>query len=246
MFLENFSENLNIAVIGASGGIGTAFLTHLVQSKKVERLYSFSRHSSSLSHPLIVHQDLDLTDEMSIERAARSIPDDVHLDLVILATGILHDEGLQPEKGLRDLSLQNFHDVFAVNSFGPAIVMKYFLPKLHKDKRSVFAALSARVGSVSDNNLGGWYAYRASKTALNMLIKNAAIEMGRRYKHAVIIGIHPGTVDTNLSKPFQGNVPNKKLFTPNYSAEQMLNVMNKITVEQSGKIFDYAGEEIVP
>ncbi len=246
MSLENFGTNLNIAVIGASGGIGDAFLKRLIQSNQVETLYGFSRKAPLLTHKTLMYHPLDLTNESSIKAAARAIPDHIKLDMIIVATGILHDDDLQPEKGLRDLSLRHFQDVFAINSFGPALVMKYFLPKLHKDKRSVFAALSARVGSISDNRLGGWYAYRASKAALNMLIKNAAIEIARRYKHSVIIGLHPGTVDTNLSKPFQGSVPHQTLFSPEYAVEKMLSVINEITVEQSGKIFDYAGEEIIP
>ena len=122
--------------------------------------------------------------------------------------------------------------------------MKYFSPKLARDRKSVLASLSARVGSIGDNHLGGWYAYRASKAALNMIIRNAAIEIGRTNSNARIIGLHPGTVDTGLSKPFQGHVPDGKLFTPAYATGQMLNVIDNLAPEDTGHVYDYAGKVI--
>ena len=163
-----------------------------------------------------------------------------------MANGILHDEGLTPEKSLRDLSAEKFQRIFEVNTVTPALIAKHFLPKLNREQTSIFAALSARVGSISDNQLGGWYAYRASKAALNMIIKNAAIEIGRRNKQAIIVGLHPGTVDSNLSKPFQGNVADGKLFTPEYSAEKLLDVLENLSPEQTGKCFAWDGQEILP
>ena len=121
---------------------------------------------------------------------------------------------------------------------------KYFVPLLRRDEKAVFAALSARVGSISDNRLGGWYAYRASKAALNMVLKTTAIEIGRRFKNQIIVGLHPGTVDTPLSKPFQANVPADKLFTPEFSAERLLTVIDGLTAADSGNLFDWAGERI--
>jgi len=246
MILESFHENLHVAVIGASGGIGQAFVQHFVNSEKVEKVYCFSRSKTENNSDKIVTHAIDFLDENSVERAANSIPDNLKLDIIIVATGLLHDGDTQPEKSLKDLNFKKFEDVFAVNTYGPALVMKHFLPRIHKEQKSVFAALSARVGSISDNGIGGWYAYRASKAALNMLIKNASIEIGRRYKHASIIGLHPGTVDTGLSEPFQGHVPNNKLFTPDYSTKKMLEVVDQIDVSHTGKIFDYAGEEVKP
>jgi NAD(P)-dependent dehydrogenase (short-subunit alcohol dehydrogenase family) len=158
----------------------------------------------------------------------------------------LHGDGLAPENALRDLNMDNFERIFAVNTFGPALVAKHFLPLIPKDTKSVFAALSARVGSISDNRLGGWHAYRASKTALNMIIKNSAIETARRYKRSCVIGLHPGTVDTGLSEPFQGGVPPDKLFTPDQSAAYLMDVIDTITPEYSGSIFDWKGEIIKP
>ena len=166
--------------------------------------------------------------------------------MVIVATGILHDGELMPEKSQKELSAEKFHRLFEINTIVPALVAKHFIPKLNREKRSVFAALSARVGSISDNQLGGWYAYRASKAALNMIIKNAAIEISRRNKKAIIVGLHPGTVDSNLSKPFQGNVPDGKLFTPKYSVQKLLVILTTLTSKQSGKCFAWDGKEILP
>jgi len=168
------------------------------------------------------------------------------LDLVIVANGILHDGELMPEKSLRDLSQEKFQHVFEVNTITPALIAKHFLPKLNKQQTSIFAALSARVGSISDNRLGGWYSYRASKAALNMVIKTASIEVKRRNKHAIIVGLHPGTVDSNLSKPFQRNVPEGDLFTPEYSANKLLDVLDNLTLEQTGKCFAFDGTEVYP
>lgn len=128
----------------------------------------------------------------------------------------------------------------------PALIAKHLLPKLNKDHPAIFAALSARVGSISDNQLGGWYAYRASKAALNMIIKNAAIEVGRRNRKAIVVGLHPGTVDSDLSKPFQGNVADGKLFTPEDSAQKLLEVLRSLGPEQTGKCFAWDGKEVLP
>ena len=165
---------------------------------------------------------------------------------MIVATGILFDGNITPEKSLRELSAKKFLRLFEVNTILPALIAKHFLPKLNKQDRSIFAALSARVGSVSDNKLGGWYSYRASKSGLNMIIKNAAIEINRQNKNAIIVGLHPGTVDSNLSKPFQGNVPDGKLFTPDYSVKRLLDVLGNLTPESSGRCFSWDGKEVQP
>ncbi|MFK7840324.1 MAG: SDR family NAD(P)-dependent oxidoreductase [Bdellovibrionales bacterium] len=241
-FLSNFSSNLSVVVIGASGGIGSGFVHHLIAQNNVARIYAFSRSDAVFDSDKVISGHIDLTDEGSIEKAANTV--DGHIDIVIVATGLLHANDITPEKSMRDLNLQQFHDVFAVNAFAPALIAKYFCKRLPRDRRSVFAALSARVGSISDNRLGGWYAYRAAKTALNMLLKNTAIEIARKYKDASIIGLHPGTVATDLSEPFQSKVPDGKLFTPEYSSACLLKVINDADAAQSGKIFAWDGEEI--
>ena len=228
----------NIAILGASGAIGSAFTTLLSQKYSNARMFAFSRNSATYK--------IDYSSEDSIAAASEIAAQAKPLDLVIVKNGILHDQGLMPEKSLRDLSIESFYRIFEANTFTPALIAKNFLPKLNKERPSIFAALSAGVGSISDNQLGGWYAYRASKAALNMIIKSAAIELGRRNKQAIIIGLHPGTVDSCLSKPFQQNVADGKLFTPEYSATKLLEVLENLSPKQTGKCFAWDGKEVLP
>ncbi len=160
---------------------------------------------------------------------------------MIVATGILHEKDLSPEKCLRDLSFEKFEKLFATNTIGPALVAKHFVPQMRKDGPNLFAALSARVGSISDNQLGGWYSYRASKAALNMIIKTISIELSRRNNQSIVVALHPGTVNSNLSKPFQGNVPDKKLFTAEFSVSQLIRVLDRMTPEKTGNVYDWQG-----
>ena len=194
----------------------------------------------------MIYNIINYQDETSIEESALVASKDKPIDMVIIATGILHEGKLMPEKSLKDLSAEKLQRLFEVNTIVPLLIAKHFLPKLSRETRSIFATLSARVGSISDNQLGGWYSYRASKAALNMIIKNIAIEISRFNKKAIIVGLHPGTVDSNLSKPFQGNVPDGKLFTPEYSTQKLLEVLTSLTSKQSGKCFAWDGKEILP
>jgi len=244
--LSNFEGNLKVAVIGASGGIGRAFVEQLNAQDNVSEIYAFSRTETHFNHDKITSHAIDIVSESSIEKAVSKLDENLLFDVIIVAAGLLHDDEIFPEKSIKDISFDNFQRVFEVNSFGPMLVAKHFLPRLVKDSKGVFACLSARVSSISDNGLGGWHAYRASKAALNMLIKNAAIETSRRYKHSCIIGLHPGTVDTDLSEPFQKNVAENKLFTPEYSSECLLKVINNVTPDQSGTLIAWDGKEISP
>ncbi len=214
------------AVIGASGGIGAAFAAALT--------------AGGTEVIALARADLDLEDEASIVAAAARVG--TPLDLVIVATGLLHGDGIAPEKAMRDLSAANLARYFAVNATGPALVAKHFLPLLARDRRAVFAALSARVGSISDNRLGGWYGYRASKAALNMLVRTLAIELARTRPEALCVALHPGTVDTRLSQPFQRGVPD--LFTPERSAAAMLDVLATLTPADSGGCFAWDGTRV--
>ena len=222
---ESLGQDLRVVVVGASGGIGAAMVDRLVASDQIARVHTLSRQGKSHPSPKVSNLTFDFTNEESIEAAAQALAEVGPLDVVIVATGLLQGEGIAPEKNLRALSFQGFETSFMINTIGPAMTARYFLPLMRRDGKAVFAALSARVGSISDNRIGGWYAYRSSKAALNMVIKALSIEMGRRFKELVIIGLHPGTVDTDLSKPFQGNVPEGKLFTPDFSAEKLLGVI---------------------
>jgi NAD(P)-dependent dehydrogenase (short-subunit alcohol dehydrogenase family) len=236
----------NIAIIGGSGAIGSAFTKQLAKKHANAKIHSFSRSAVNFVNGNIINNIINYTDEGTIEEAALLASKLDPLDIVIVATGILCDDKIMPEKSLGELSTEKFLHLFKVNTILPALIMKHFLPAMNKRNRSVFATLSARVGSISDNRLGGWYAYRSSKSALNMIIKNAAIEIGRRNKKAIIVGLHPGTVDSKLSKPFQGNVPDDKLFSAEYSVKKLLEVIDKLTVESSGRCFSWDGKEVEP
>ncbi len=235
----------NCVVVGASGGIGRAFVSQLAGYEYVAKTLCLSRSDELLNHsPKTVSGRIDYSDTESIEAAAELAAQLGPLDLVIVATGLLHDGDFGPEKSLRDLDADRLAKVFQANTIGPALVAKHFLPLMRRNRKSVFAALSARVGSISDNRIGGWYGYRSAKAALNQMLRTAAIEHGRRWKEGVVIGLHPGTVDTGLSKPFQKNVAEDRLFTPDFAAAEMLKVINKVTAADTGKVFAYDGSEV--
>jgi NAD(P)-dependent dehydrogenase (short-subunit alcohol dehydrogenase family) len=241
--MTSLPANYRAAVFGASGGIGRAFVELLASDPNCGVVYAGARaeapHDEKV-HPFTFH----LRDETSIATAAQMMGEGGPLDLVIVTTGILHGNGLKPEKTYRSLDSDAMAAAFAVNAIGPALIAKHVLPVLARDRKAIFAAISARVGSIKDNRLGGWHAYRASKAALNMLIRNFAIELATRNKHALCVALHPGTVDTNLSKPFQAGVPADKLFTPGHSAAAMLEVLNTATAERTGTLIAYHGQEI--
>ncbi len=240
-------KNIRALVIGAGGGIGQALVEQLAGTANVERLFAASRRNPAGDGDRFSYLALDLEEEDSIARAAASCRDQGGVNLVIVATGLLHQGSrLQPEKSWRALDPEQLMRSFAVNTIGPALVAKHFLPLLPRGERSVFAALSARVGSISDNRLGGWHGYRASKAALNMMIRNLAIELARRNPSALCIGLHPGTVDTPLSSPFQGNVPPGKLFSPGRAARQLLTVIDQATAENNGQLLAWDGQVITP
>lgn len=231
------------AIFGASGGIGSA-LCELLHHQGYARIYAGSRSGKVPSGSAIRPFTFDLADEASIVAAAGQMADHPP-DLVMVATGVLTlESGEGPERSLRKLDAEMMQQVFLLNTIGPALIAKHVLPLLARDGRSVFAALSARVGSIGDNRMGGWHSYRASKAALNMLIRNFAIEMARTHKQSVIVGLHPGTVDTQLSEPFQNGLPQGQLTTPAQSAAYLLDVLGKLGPQDSGGIYDWAGKRI--
>ena len=237
----------NVAVIGSSGAIGNAISKILQNNESIETVYNFSRSTSIKSSKKEKNFFIDIENEDSIKRSVKNIPENIKFDLVFVATGILHDnEDIYPEKSIRDISEVKLKKVLMVNTIGPTLVGKYFIPFLDKNKKNVFAFLSARVGSISDNKIGGWYSYRASKTALNQIIKNFSIEVKRSNPNSIFVGLQPGTVKSNLSKPFEKNVNSSNLFSPEYSAEKLLKVINNLTLEDTGKFFAWNGEEIKP
>ena len=220
-------------VIGASGGIGAAMVRRLEASGRFAVVHALSRSDTGF----------DLEDEDSIAAAAARVGQGPALTLVFIATGVLH-HGFEPERGWRALQADHLLRDFRVNAVGPALVARHFLPLLPRDRRALFAALSARVGSIGDNRLGGWHSYRASKAALNMILRNLAIELARTHPQTVVAGLHPGTVDTGLSEPFQKGVKPDKLFTAEHSAERLLAVMDALTPADSGRVFAWDGQPI--
>mgnify|MGYP000259433344 CR=1 FL=1 len=240
--LKREDRGLRVAVIGASGGIGLALANRLQTVSNLDKLYILSRKTISSLSSATQWLPLDLLDEASIEGAAKTIAAEGDLDLIIIASGMLHGDTIEPEKDWRELDAQAMTTVFAINTIGPALVFKHFAPLLPRKGQSVIAALSARVGSISDNRLGGWYSYRASKAALNQIIKTFSIELGRKRKEAIILGLHPGTVATDLSQPFQNN--SYERFTPDQCAGYLLDVLSNAQREQSGTVLDWQGDPV--
>ncbi len=230
--MRSFGRPVRAAVIGASGGIGAALAARLAADAAVTEVVALSRSGPE-------GRRIDVTDEASIAAAASAAGP---LDLVIVATGLLHRPGLSPEKDMRALALGPLVESFTVNAVGPALVAKHFLPLLPREGKAVFAAISARVGSIGDNAVGGWHGYRASKAALNMLLKCLAIEVARKRPGQVVLALQPGTVDTGLSKPFQGAA--KTLTTPDESAAALLAVIDAAEPSWSGGLYDWRGERL--
>ena len=247
----NSKEGFAAVVVGASGGIGGAIHKKLSENPNCQRLHACARDPSVTgvtgaagSPPDSLAVDLD--DEDSIAGAAAAIGREGEPTLVIGATGMLHDSetGLMPEKSWRQMTHEGLMEYYRANGIGPAMLAKHFLPLLPSKGKAVFALLAGRVGSIGDNRTGGWHGYRAAKAALNMLIRNFAVEMRARNPDAVVLGLHPGTVATELSEPFRGNVRHEVL-TPDESAGHLLAVIDAARPEQSGCQIDWRGR-IVP
>ncbi len=220
-------------VFGAGGGIGSALLSALQEQGRFNQVVGFGRRTQPA---------IDLLDEGSLERAAAFAAGFGELRLVIDATGFLHDERHKPEKSWRQLDASHLSRAFALNAIGPALLMKHVLPHLPRTGRAVFVTLSARVGSIGDNRLGGWYAYRASKAALNQLVRTAAVELARQSPHALCVAMHPGTVATPLSAPFEKT--GLDVHTPEVAARDLLKVIDQLPASASGGFYDWRGESV--
>lgn len=230
-------------MFGASGGIGGALAEALAARDDVAEVHAGSRRGDGPRGGKLHPFAFDLTDEESIAAASAGIGGP--LDMVLIATGRLtRADGTGPEKSYRALDAAGMAELFAVNTIGPALIAKHTLPLLRRDGRAVFAAISARVGSIADNRLGGWHAYRMSKAALNMLVKNLALELARTHPQAIAVTLHPGTVDTGLSAPFQRGLAAEKLFTPAFSAGALLGVLDGLTPADSGELFAWDGARV--
>lgn len=226
-------------VIGATGGIGAALADAIEEEGAFDRVWRLGRSLGGDAH-------LDLTDEASVAAAAARVAGGPAPTLVMVATGLLHRPGRGPEKTMAELDPAWLAELFAVNAIGPALAAKHFLPLMPRTGRCVFAMLSARVGSIADNRLGGWYGYRASKAALNQLVRTLAVEEKRRNDRSIVVALHPGTVETALSGPFQANVRADQLFAPGRAAVQLLDVVDGLKAPDSGRHFAWDGSEIAP
>lgn len=230
-------------IIGASGGIGGALAEQVAGSSRYSTVHAISRTPSADRGSIRFHI-ADIADEASVERVAGTIGTEEPVGLVIVASGLLHDTNIRPEKALKTIDPVAMARLFAVNTIGPAIVAKHYVPLLPRRGRSVFAVLSARLGSIEDNRLGGWYSYRASKAALNQVIRTLAVELKRTHPDAIALALHPGTVATTLSGPFRSDETRAGLFVPDDAASNLLKVLDLAADEQSGALLAWDGSHI--
>jgi NAD(P)-dependent dehydrogenase (short-subunit alcohol dehydrogenase family) len=238
--LTRLPDGFTALVTGASGGIGGAVIDALLASDRPDRVIGVSRYTTHREDDRFSSLVLDITTDAGLEELARKLEDQA-LHLVFNAIGMLHDasSGIAPEKKLDDLDVEAMTRLFHVNATTPALLLKALQGNLKGGHTLIFCSLSARVGSIGDNPLGGWYAYRASKAAHNMLIRTAAIEVRRLNPNATLLSLHPGTTDTPLSLPFQSRVPEGKLFTPAFVAQRLLQVLDHHGPEDSGSFLDW-------
>lgn len=228
--MASLGDGYRALVIGASGTLGTAFCEQLEQDPRCAGVRALGRHTVP---------ELDLERPETIASAATELAAEAPYQLIVHAAGLLHRDGIKPEKSLSAIELEALQTVFQVNALGPAMVLRHFLPLL--DPMGAMAMLSAKVGSIGDNRLGGWYAYRASKAALNMLIKTAAIELARTRPQSRLLSLHPGTVISGLSQPFRGASSARPA---DVAAAQLLTLIDQLTPPDSGHFFAYDGERL--
>ena len=238
-------------VVGAGRGIGLAITRHLLQDRGIRRLYASYRNIDTAAGLLEINDKrlqilrADITSQSDLHGLAANIRSNGdHPDFVINCSGILHEKDLQPEKSLNQCQQDSLTRLFLVNSIGPLMLAKAVIPLIPRNRPGHFAVLSAMVGSIGDNRLGGWYGYRASKAALNQFMRTLAVECHRSHPQLCVTAIHPGTTDTALSRPFQANVRPGKLYTTSQSAGRILQVVRAAQAEQSGHFLNWDGKAI--
>jgi NAD(P)-dependent dehydrogenase (short-subunit alcohol dehydrogenase family) len=246
------SKSLNVLVVGANRGIGLGFV-RMLQGDRIGKVYATYRNLASAELTTLQEQypqrlsliSMDITDELQIVQGIAQIQHQVNkLHLVLYCVGFLHEGSIQPEKSLQQIHAEHLLRYFQVNSIGAVLIAKHVLPLLKHGDRSVFASISAKVGSIGDNHLGGWYGYRASKAALNMFVRTTAIEYSRKSPRTLVVMLHPGTTDTRLSQPFQQNVRPEKLFSVERSVTQLLKVIEALQPNDSGQFFSWDGSRL--
>lgn len=252
--IADLQSPAEVLVCGASRGIGLALCGALLGRDDVHRVWAVSRQASASKGLAALEAqygdrlaviDGDARDELALQGLAKTVSAACnHLHLVICTLGILHQDGARAEKGLAQLELTSLQASFATNAFAPILLLKHLLPLLRGKQPACFAALSARVGSIGDNRLGGWYSYRASKAALNQLLHTASIELKRLNPASTVLSLHPGTTDTELSRPFQANVPAEQLFEPAFAAQQIIELVGRLGPPDSGTFWAWDGQPI--
>ena len=245
-FLEQ-KQKIVAIVVGANGGIGDAFVHKLSRSEQCTSLVMTARQPQVLGIVDAKHMwfSLDITKEESILQLVAFLQENnIEPNVILNLSGMLHTSQFGPERTWKHLDIDTMRQVFDVNTFGVALLAKHLIPMMPRTGRSIFASLSARVGSISDNTLGGWYSYRASKAAQNMMIKTISIEAQRKWKEMICVALHPGTVQTALSDPFTKNYDPQKLFTPQQSCDFLCDVMSQLTAEDTGGFFAWDGQPI--
>lgn len=230
--MQSLPQGYRALVIGASGATGSAMVAQLRSDPRCGRVLALGRSSFPC---------LDFEQESTIAQAAEHLRDQGPLHLIVVATGMLHGPSGSPEKRLSQLNRDQMMASFTINTIGPALVLAHFAPLLARHERSLFAVLSAKVGSIGDNRLGGWYSYRASKAALNMIVRTASIEIARTHPHAVLAALHPGTVDSPLSAPFRA--AHGKRSAAQASAD-LLQVLDELPAEETGGFLAYDGQRL--
>lgn len=243
--LHAFEDPIDALVVGANGGLGGAFVDALLSDANVRSVRAWSRRDIGKVHPKLQSDIIDAGDEAQLKAAANQID---RLTLVVIATGVLHSpQGMAPEKSWRSIEPELMAESFRVNAILPSQIVRHTLPLIPRKGRSALCAISARVGSISDNRLGGWHSYRASKAALNQLIQCLSIEMRRTHPEALCLALHPGTVDTDLSRPFQKSLAaGHRLLTPAESVDHLFAVINSATPDQTGRLLTWEGEVVDP
>jgi NAD(P)-dependent dehydrogenase (short-subunit alcohol dehydrogenase family) len=237
-------------IVGGGCGIGLGFVRQLL-ADKIDRVYATYRRLESatellaIADPRLCCLQMDITDESQIVAVMQKIQTETStLHYTINCVGVLHEGEMQPEKSLRQINGEQLLRYFQVNSVGAMLLFKYVQPLLKHPDRSILATISAKVGSIGDNQLGGWYGYRASKAALNMFVRNTAIEYKRTCPQAILVTLHPGTTNTRLSLPFQRNVPPEKLFSVDRTVSQLLTVIDGLESSDSGEFFSWDGSRL--
>ena len=244
--MMGFSDPIRAVIVGARGGVGEAFATAIQAGGASNEVWATSRTGEGLPAVATRTHAVDITDEESIIRLAEAMDSAEFVpNVVINASGLLHYDDTGPERSWRHLDIDVMRKVFEVNTFGVGLLGKHLIPRFARSSRGVFASLSARVGSIGDNRLGGWYSYRASKAAQNMVIKTLAIEASMKWKGLICVALHPGTGDTALSEPFTARVPPHKLFTPELSCGHLANVIEGLTAAETGGFFAWDGQPII-